>query len=59
VLRVFIFADWLSVIVIGVNLNVMLPLIRHVFVAIDRLDGTGRLAGAAVNALVRMYKKLF
>jgi len=43
---------------IGVDLNVILPLIRHVFVAIDRFDGTGRLAGAAVNALVRMYKKL-
>jgi hypothetical protein len=43
---------------IGVDLNVMLPLIGHVFVAIDRFDGTGWLAGAAVNALVRMYKKL-
>jgi len=43
---------------IGVNLNVMLPLIGDVFVAIDRFDGTGWLAGAAVNAFVRMYKKL-
>jgi hypothetical protein len=43
---------------IGVDLYVMLPLIGHVFVAIDRFNGTGWLAGAAVNALVRMYVKL-
>jgi hypothetical protein len=43
---------------IGVDLNVMLPLIWHVFVAIDRFDGTGWLAGAAVNALIRMDEKL-
>jgi hypothetical protein len=43
---------------IGVDLNVMLPLIRHVFVAIDRFDRTGWLAGAAINTLVRMYIKL-
>jgi hypothetical protein len=52
-------ADRLSVIMIGVDLNVMLPLIGHVFVTIDRFDGTGRLAGAAIYTLVRMYKKLF
>jgi hypothetical protein len=52
------FADKLSAIMIGVDLNVMLPLIGNVFVAINRFDGTGWLAGAAVNALVRMYKKL-
>jgi hypothetical protein len=44
---------------IGVDLNVMLPLIRHVFIAIDRFDWAGWLAGAAINTLVRMYKKLF
>ena len=51
-------ADRLSVIMIGVDLNVMLPLIGHVFVAIDRFDWTGRLAGAAINTLVRMDEKL-
>jgi hypothetical protein len=43
---------------IGVDLNVILPLIGHVFVAIDRFDGTGRLAGAAINTLVRIDEKL-
>src|SRR5262245_49315363 len=44
---------------IGVDLNVMLPLIRHVFVAVDRFDRTGGLAGAAVNTLVRMAETRF
>jgi hypothetical protein len=52
------FADRLSVKMIGVDLNVMLPLIGHVFVAIDRFDGTGWLAGAAINTLVRVDVKL-
>jgi hypothetical protein len=43
---------------IGVDLDVMVPLFGNVFVAVDRFDGTGWLAGATVNALVRMYKKL-
>jgi hypothetical protein len=48
----------LYVIMIGVNLNIILPLIRHVFVTIDRFDGTGGLAGAAINTLVRIDEKL-
>jgi hypothetical protein len=52
------FADWLSVKMIGVDLDVLLPLIGHVFVAIDRFDGTGWLAGAAINTLVRIDVKL-
>jgi hypothetical protein len=43
---------------IRVDLDEMLPLIGHVFVAIDRFDGTGRLAGAAINTLIRMDEKL-
>jgi hypothetical protein len=43
---------------IGVDLDVLLPLIGHVFVAIDRFDGTGWLAGAAINTLVRIDEKL-
>jgi hypothetical protein len=43
---------------IGVDLNVMLPLFRDVFVAVDRLDRAGRLAGATINAFIRMDKKL-
>jgi len=47
-----------SAIMIGVNLNVMLPLLRDVFVTVNRLDRTGRLAGAAINAFIRMDIKL-
>jgi hypothetical protein len=40
--------------VVGVNLNVILPLFRDVFVAKDSFDRTGRLTGAAINAFVRI-----
>jgi hypothetical protein len=43
---------------ISVDLYVILPLIRHVFVAIDRFDWAGWLAGAAINTLVRIDEKL-
>jgi hypothetical protein len=43
---------------IGVDLDVLLPLIGNVFVAINRFDGTGWLAGAAINTLVRIDEKL-
>jgi hypothetical protein len=43
---------------IGVNLDVILPLIGNVFVAINRFDGAGWLAGAAINTLVRIDEKL-
>jgi len=43
---------------IGVDLYVLLPLIGHVFVAIYRFDGTGWLAGAAIDTLVRIDEKL-
>jgi hypothetical protein len=51
-------APSLSTKMIGVDLNVMLPLFRDVFVAIDRLDRAGRLAGATINAFIRMDKKV-
>src|SRR5262245_58518250 len=43
---------------IGVDLNVLLPLFRDVFVAVDRLDRAGRLAGATIDAFIRMYIEL-
>jgi hypothetical protein len=43
---------------IGVDLNVMLPLLGDVLVAVNSLDRTGRLAGAAINAFIRMDIKL-
>ncbi len=43
---------------IGVDLNVLLPLFRDVFVTIDRFDRAGRLAGAAIDTFIRMDKKL-
>jgi hypothetical protein len=45
-------------IMIGVDLDVRLPLIGNVFVAINRFDGTGWLAGAAINTFVRVDEEL-
>src|SRR5262245_10256808 len=54
---IVLFANARSAKMIGVDLNIMFPLIRNVFVAVDRFDRAGGLASAAINALVRMDKK--
>lgn len=38
----------------GVDLNVLLPLIRNILVAENRFDRTGWLTGSAINTFVRM-----
>src|SRR5262245_59594771 len=43
---------------VGVDLDVLLPLLRDVFVAVDRLDRAGRLAGAAIDAFIRVDIKM-
>jgi len=43
---------------VSVDLDVLFPLIRNIFVSIDRLNRAGWLAGAAINTFVRMDKEL-
>jgi heme/copper-type cytochrome/quinol oxidase subunit 4 len=45
--------------IIGIDLNVMLPLLRHIFVAEDRFDRTSWLARATINTLIGIDVEMF
>jgi hypothetical protein len=40
--------------VIGVNLNIIPPLLRHIFIAINRFNRAGGLTRAAIDAFIRI-----
>ena len=44
---------------IGVNLNIIPPLLRHVFIAINRFHRAGGLARAAIDAFIRIDIEMF
>jgi hypothetical protein len=45
--------------VIGVDLNIIPPLLRHIFIAVNRFNGTGGLTRAAIDAFIRIDIEMF
>src|SRR4051812_20064625 len=44
--------------VVGVERDVLLPLLRHLVLGSDRVDGAGLHAGVAIDALIGIYEEL-
>jgi hypothetical protein len=44
--------------VIGVDLNIIPPLLGHIFIAINRFNGTRGLTRAAIDAFIRIDKEV-